>query len=537
MITLPHQFKALRKGDKNPLFICGSGLSWGLIDSVNHLIAKCPQASLDLNCTALPKTTANEKDYLYYWAEDTEKQLVAKNAPFPKLDIARALGILAASWLAEADHKLPLYAGEIRHRVIARLAREKRFSSLWTLNWDCLLEQAFECVGFSLDAPNGITPWPIKYSTYVTKEDGLGTTDNNTICIFKPNGCARALKRASELLRRSVTTEIPRLVNRFLITQNELTDRNNERHTDTTGKSIFIRFSAALYEQNLITVGWSISEKIFTDVIEEARAGDPTNGSEEALSIIDPNFSAGHAAVVLSYGLTQDKAHFSVPQTSFTTDQLFLWIQALYALDCLNHENAAPALKTIQNELISNPLSQNYVINWVDRFLPFWTLLCARSGLQKFTKSRLLVRPEDINIEISDYHIPWGLDQSPRYDLLSAERILLALQGNAQNWDLEYLPGFLRSADGELIIIPVPVWDIDEEQNYLRELIAPIGRRLSTEIGFVGRIGILPIHHNDQALMKNEVIEELRAMIATLLKGPLGNNPQNISIINIEDIG
>lgn len=90
------------------------------------------------------------KDF-YDWAEEAFNEL--KNVQHQsnneaKLHLADAMGVTSDPRF-QAKVGMPLRGNTPRHRVVARLAREGRWSTICSLNWDCILETALESVGLA----------------------------------------------------------------------------------------------------------------------------------------------------------------------------------------------------------------------------------------------------------------------------------------------------------------------------------------------------------------------------------------------------
>ena len=83
---------------------------------------------------------------------------------------------------------------------MARFAREGQFDSIWSLNWDCLLENALERVGLDRDKPRPDLPWKTGYTTFITVKDYTGAGDLWAVTVFKPHGCVRSLDEARAAL-------------------------------------------------------------------------------------------------------------------------------------------------------------------------------------------------------------------------------------------------------------------------------------------------------------------------------------------------
>jgi hypothetical protein len=126
--------------------VVGAGLSWGLVPLPEELLRQWKEgAERELGCDAIDNLPGGSAA-LYAWAERILAHLSDRGGTPPKLALAKALGLLAdQSWTGNVP--VPLRGTTPRHRVIARFAREQRWASVWSLNWDCILENALERVG------------------------------------------------------------------------------------------------------------------------------------------------------------------------------------------------------------------------------------------------------------------------------------------------------------------------------------------------------------------------------------------------------
>jgi len=159
MPELPHKFQTLRQepdgsgATRQCIVVVGAGFSHGLVPMAERLFVDRHQSVQDeLGCT-----TSGAATDLYLWADEILQQLQQRNgnAP-PKLQLAEALGIMTDLRWRGANRDGPV---EPRHRIIARFARENRLNSIWSLNWDCLLENALGRVGLSRGVPRADLPW------------------------------------------------------------------------------------------------------------------------------------------------------------------------------------------------------------------------------------------------------------------------------------------------------------------------------------------------------------------------------------------
>ncbi|MEK7753071.1 MAG: hypothetical protein AAB654_14200, partial [Acidobacteriota bacterium] len=199
MFSTPHDFIQLRVGSRPPFLMVGAGLSWDLVPGPNTLLKQrklAAEAKLELSPIDVD---VHADGALYEWAERAITELEHRGEALPKLKLAHALGLVSDDrWTAQIG--LPLRGTMARHRVIARLAREKRWSSIWSFNWDTHIENALERVGFDRDEPRSMQPWITAYRTIVIREDFRHRARTDVVCVFKPHGCVRALLRAQKEL-------------------------------------------------------------------------------------------------------------------------------------------------------------------------------------------------------------------------------------------------------------------------------------------------------------------------------------------------
>jgi len=239
MRVLPHNFTALRAGDRTSLLILGAGMSFGVAPQLADVTNQIPKAEKSLNIDIVKdRKNVNDGGYLYQWAEEAYKILRERKQPLPKLAMAKALGILEnPAWLGKIN--VPLQRSRARHRVIARLAREGRLHAIWSLNWDCVLEAGLESVGFEgyEEKTTANHPWPTIYVTYITTQgDARPAAIYNNFTVYKPHGCVKALIRAEEETNNGNHDLAETLTEGFLVTSSDL-DKLENKFTDQKKKS------------------------------------------------------------------------------------------------------------------------------------------------------------------------------------------------------------------------------------------------------------------------------------------------------------
>jgi hypothetical protein len=515
-LHIPHSFPSLRNGPRKPVLVCGAGLSVGVIPSLQDLARKCPQAEKMLGCS-VPRNSndLNRDGYLYDWAEVVYQQLKRRNERFPKLRIADALGLLDDPiWQGKIN--IPLRGTWPRHRVIARFARESKWHAIWSLNWDCLIEAGLESVG--IEEGEGLTikhPWPTKYVTYITSTDSRTSDLYGTITIYKPHGCVKSLIGAREAEIKGNGVEAERLADRFIITKTDLSNLE-KKFNDPTDRIFFCHFCSHVATKPLVAIGWSVSEDYLVQIVQKALEAQNRPDCCDELTIVDIDFNnKGHKRLAQCYCCDENKAHVKVSPgpSGFTTDRLLLWVQALYALECL--ERHCDTDDHYIGNLCSryqNPIIDDFVIDWVDDFLPSWVRLCWRQGLVAYYKNGKPVPRNSINIEKQDEHIPLHIEGISRPDLWAASRLLQAIGKNEKNWDFGKFPGAFWRPENGLLLIPLPVWG-ERNQTDLTGLRVLL-KHLDQDFGYVRKMGILLVAAETAKPITREVVDKFKAKLA-----------------------
>jgi hypothetical protein len=391
-------------------------MSYGLVPLPGPLLAeKRANAEATLGCiSAVPVDPNPPPEHLYQWADDIWNVLTARGDPNPKLTLAESLDIPKEKrWLGciSTQRNTP------RHRVVARFAREGLWHQIWSLNWDCVQESALENVGVKRRAADGQMPWPTVFNTLVTAAECAQMGEPNSIKVIKPHGCVMALVDAQQAkgvgnAARSIT-----LSERFLITATELDRLDPAVANDPTQQFIFATLLTALSSQPFVAAGWRASELYLIDRINSTvrpLLQDPNRQpplAPDELSVIDRQFNAqGHTSLAGFYGRNAVTAHIDVGQPGFGTDELFLWLQALYAVGCLRLRGLAvdqSALAELAAEIEQPPNNAVFAISWIDNFLPVWVRLCWRNGLVACeNRNAERVEIDDVALESRDEHIP-----------------------------------------------------------------------------------------------------------------------------------
>jgi hypothetical protein len=457
---------------------------------------------------------------LYRWAQLALETLAADAAP--KLKLAEALGFLTdPRWTAGLS--IPLRGTMPRHRVVARFVRERRWASVWSLNWDTHLENALERIGFrrEVTARPG-QPWQTKFQTVLTREDFPFLGDNQYFCVLKPHGCVRSLKDAKSLLDSGDVTNAKRLSDRLMITEHELS-ASRENPTDV---QFFSELKTALGRSPLIVLGWSISEPYLAGVINDTIVPLLKRAELEELTIIDPMFNdAGHTKAAHYYALTREQT-FAELETNLGgvgADEFLIWLQAKYALQCLSQHVdpvAKPALDAAI-DVLRRPLSSHYLLSWCDDFLPAWTRLCWRADLVHCAG----YQSHELRLEDEDFHIPWSLPPLVRPDLTSAANILTMIR--TSGLDFSTFPGGAWDGRRGQLTIPLPAW----APGSLDDLgaLKPLVTAIKSNLGFVRRVEILPVGLDPNMIFSAATIADLKGQISRLMPVLRFSDPANIA--------
>jgi len=506
------------------MWVFGAGISYDLaplpIDLVKEQLEPA-EKDLDIDhINNIPEDTNG----LYIWAEQALEKLKIQDNPIPsKLRLAKSLGILSDErWFK----KLDLCATSAKHRVIARLAMDGKLDEIWSLNWDCHLENAMESIGFQKSQERDGLPWANAYNIIVTNDDfERARLKNRFLKIYKPHGCVRALQEAEVALTDGQIEIAQNKSERFMITSAELNTRREndlDNRFDTEAK-------ASIQAKHLVSVGWSMSEGNWAKILQDSvghRGGTANLGD---LSIIDPNFSSGHEQASLVFETSKENVHFqiSINANEVDTNCFFLWLQTHYCIDQMvlaitpfDDHNTETALSDISEE-IDDIQVDHFLYKWADSFLPSWVRLCWRGE----TIFGTVVTTDHLDHHNRYEHIPLNLHSIKRPDLFYAAKILTTITENFSKWDMERFPGsFFAQESGELII-PIPHWC--ETFKSLSALKPMLG--FYEYMGLVSKIKLLPICSEGTHLNAQE-IELIKQSFSQIITMPQYANPNNLEI-------
>ncbi len=546
MTHLLHNFTALRVGDRRTILILGTGMSSGIAPQPADVTNQIPEAEKRLNIKIVKdRKNLNECGYLYRWAEEACKMLRKRKEPLPKLAMAKALGILEdPAWLGKIN--VPLQRSRARHRVIARFAREGRLHAIWSLNWDCVLEAGLESVGFE-EYDKKITanqPWQSTYVTYITTQgDARPAAIYNNFTVYKPHGCVKALKRAEEETNNGNHDLAETLTEGFLVTSSDL-DKLENKFTDQNQKSFCYNLYTQLESHPLIAIGWSASEPYLQTLARKALESHNELGETDELTIVDLTFNNdGHKKLAEYYHSDKSKAFVQIQKDNhdgLTTDRLFLWIQTLYALDCLMsyaQEGDKDGIQDMYTRFSEKPQITDFAIEWVDNFLPAWVRLCWREGLVDYIIDGKPIPRNSIPLNKSDEHVPWKIQGIPRPDLCSASNMLTQLGDNNKNWEFTRYPGGFWDKTRGLLVIPLPEWGKETELLGLKGL-KPLIDKLVAEapMAFIRQLGVLPVHHQSREQIEDGRVSALVRSLAKCMRVSPFAEPNKILVFSLDDL-
>lgn len=513
----PHLFEAVvgltLPTPTRPTLLLGAGMSFSLVPLPGQLMGLIQprQRRIEEDLGVKPCSAINVADpqSLYVWSGelfDSLKILGLTDAE-AKRKIADVLRVTSdPCWSAKT--KVPLRGSTARHRVIARLTREKRWHAIWSLNWDVWLERALASVGIehhknkrnsSVALPQGWIRW---YESWVPSKV-IQNTNQQTVVVYKPHGCIDSLLDGDGT---------------FVLTQEELQRCLKEQPplVENSMKQCFTQHS-------LIAAGWSASEPYLQEFFNNLK---PLRSAGTSLTVIDPfPNDKGHAKLREAYDCGVGDAICTPQAQEFpNTDDVFLWIQTRHGLGCLEAISNEPRRAVVSNWLnhFSTPQAPDsklgHMIDWFDNFLAVWLRLCFNNGHQKFFTG-LPIRPDAIPTHRRDEHIPWDEQNTERSDLAAALNLLYELEVNSATlprFDYGFFPGALWDKEKHHLVVPVPAWAKDSTHSLaaLKPLVESRHWANQGQIRKVSILGLAPLSVEEvsQDIRSNWIYELSRLM-------------------------
>ena len=425
LLTFPHDLSDLRNPQRPTVLLCGAGLSVGTVPGAASLYQdRCEaveeQLSLSGSIDHGRFSILDPPTRLYAWADAVLEAMSSRGDALPKLKLARALGLLDdPHWWGRSE--IAFRGNSPRHRVIARFAKEGLWYSVWSFNWDCILENSMEQVGLPNGQPPFETPWDKDhYAIHVHSEYFPAPSNPRGLVVHKPHGCVRALREAADAEERGDATMADQLSYRLMVGQQELTDRSMDLKAKKEDDFFFHQLGSEVSTRLNLLLGWSLGEETMVSQLESCVRYHGTS-----IAVLDPALSAGHQRICQAASVQPALVHFKLNfEDCPNRDDLFLWQQALYTLGKLEAQNGGNALVDLEGKKWRSTAGEcprdRFLCSWADEFLPIWTRLCWSAGLVEAPR----MRSHLINLERRDEHIPIGYDHVQRPDLQTAALML-----------------------------------------------------------------------------------------------------------------
>jgi hypothetical protein len=532
-MTVPHRFPSLIEGPTRTVIIAGTGLSTPNAPTVDELKNSLENIASTLGISI---EAQGVDDYFYDLAEAVLNQLI-KNGMSDcdsRLWLVEELGMLSdRRWFGEVG--LPLSGNTPRHRVLARFAVEDRLRAIVSLNWDALLEAALDSVGLAEDSELPPRPWPITAHARVIKDNHLPRLANaNVFPVIKPHGCVRDLEQVQSISQSTGCT--PHVC--FKLKKTELaTLLNGQTDVDKT-------VEIYLAQCPLIAVGWKAAEDYLRKtVIDTAQKAQHTVC--DAFTLISRSWypktgstQTYHDDIATAYGKNRSLAFVEVSNPGRPThDQVFLWLQALYAIKRLiavsSDQQKTILLRMLQQ--LDEPNCRHPILDWVDMWLPSWVRLCWRIGVMSGTNPHngRRIEPWEIPIIPRDVHIPIGSMSLHRRDLQAAAKLLITLGDALRRFNYDLFPGGLWCAEERCLYLPLPLWQGTSEPADLAAL-KPLVEDWK-DLGFIQNIRLVCIDIED-APPNQSLCQQLEAQVRQLMRLTHFAAGDSLSWASLEDI-
>ncbi len=525
MVEFPGELKELRDKKNPTVLFCGAGLSIGAVPDARGLYEhEHNTVELKLGIEgSIDHTKFDSLDRevrLYAWADDVLAELEHQKVSLPKLRFAEALRLLDdPRWWGKLE--IDFRGNAPRHRVIARFTKEGLLQSIWSFNWDCILENTLEQVGLPNCEPRFDSPWEKShYITHAHNDYYPRSNDPRALNIHKPHGCVRVLRAAKDIEGED-DTKADELSYRLMVGNNELHDRSSQPKAQIQDQHFFTIMGSDVDGRFNLAVGWSMSEKSLKNELIPRLSH---NGTK--LAVIDPNFSIGHQEICQASGFDEHKVHYQLEFDDCPNrDDFFLWQQSQYTLEQLEAHNGNNAILDNDGEnwkSVVHPCNQeSFFKDWADEFLPTWTRLCWSGGLVVTSK----MPSHRIDLDRRDEHIPLGYDHIERPDLKAAIKLLNSLPDLGAGFDARTFPGGLFHGGSSTLVIPLPCWS---ELNELRAF-RPLVDALREKLGYVSKMAVWPIGKTGDCITRGEI---LRERMASFMSVPYFADPEHIRLIS-----
>lgn len=529
-----HLLDPLRNTALPTVLFCGAGFSVGLVPGAAKLYElehRRVEEALGL-IGAIDHSGFDEisepAGKLYVWAEAVIEKLDANNEPLPKLRFAEALGLLSDPrwWGKTAIH----FRGTApRHRVVARFAKEGLWHSVWSFNWDCILEHAFDQIGLPKGKPPRFpSPWEKNhYVVHIHSVHFPRSRDPRALNIHKPHGCVQALLCAKDAKAQGNAKKADDLSYRLMVGKRELDDRSSLDKAKQEDDAFFVALKDGVAGTGNVVVGWSMGELSLRRELKQC-IGHPN--THLAILDLEFGFSAGHQEISEAAGCQQESVHFKLKDDACPDrDDVFLWQQALFTLEQLEVTNAnKPVLDANGSDWRAGAqcCAEGFFTDWADEFLPTWTRLCWSAGLLQAPA----MPSHLIDLEHRDYYIPLNYPDVLRTDLNAAIALLGALPALGDGFDARNFPGGLFHQASATLVVPLPS---GKELNDLRAL-RPLIDALRGQLGFVAKVAMWPIEfaqHVSSSEERKQLLQRLSAIMPVPAFADPNAHPSRICLI------
>ncbi|MDP2783499.1 MAG: hypothetical protein Q8O38_02710 [Sulfurimicrobium sp.] len=517
-----HILDELRNPGRPSVLFCGAGLSVGAVPAAAMLYEQeheNVERKLNIEGTIDHTLFAGVKEAarLYAWADAVLDELKKRGEALPKLRFAEALGLLTGPrWWGKSE--IDFRGNAPRHRVIARFAKEGLWHSIWSFNWDCILENALEQIGLPSVEPRFKSPWEKNhYATHVHSVYFQRSTNLKAMNIHKPHGCVRALREAHDA-ENTNPKKADELSYRLMVGKRELHNRSPYPKAKQEDQLFFAVLKSDVSGRFNLLFGWSMGEKSLKRELFPSFCSTGTS-----IAIADIKLSTGHRAACRIAGFQRKKIYFPLADSP-NRDDVFLWQQALYTLDRLEGERGGNSIRDMNGtdwrSAVLTPAA-SFFIAWADEFLPTWTRLCWSAGLVEAVQ----MPSHRIDLERRDEYIPLNYCHVPRHDLQAAIRMLNAIPALGAGFDAQDFPGGLFHKETGTLVIPLPCWG---DLNELRAL-RPLVDALRGKLGYVQRVAVWSIGLDAECRERGEA---LRQSLSAIMPVPSFADPTNILLIN-----
>jgi len=240
--------------------------------------------------------------------------------------------------------------------------------SIWSFNWDCILENALEQIGLPGVKPRFESPWEKNhYATHVHSDYFPRSSNPKAINIHKPHGCVRALHKAWDA-KESNPNEADELSYRLMVGKRELHNRSSCPKAKPEDQLFYAVLKGDVSGRFNLLFGWSMGEKSLRRELFPSFRSHATT-----FAIADPKLSAGHRAACRFTGCQQQQIYFPLTDCP-DRDDVFIWQHALYSLERLEALNRDKPILDMQGanwpRSIIHSCAANFLTAWADEFLP-----------------------------------------------------------------------------------------------------------------------------------------------------------------------